>query len=44
MGRVAKFFLWVAMVLLFLCAVLGGALWVMYRMAQPEIPQVTAPS
>ena len=42
MGRIAKFFVWVLMVLLFLCAVLGGALYLMYRMAEPEPAQVTA--
>lgn len=42
MGRIAKFFVWVLMVLLFLCAVLGGALYLMYRMAAPEPSQVTA--
>ena len=42
MGRFAKFILWVLIVLLFLCAVLGGALYVMYRLAEPDPPQVTA--
>lgn len=42
MGRAAKFFVWTAMVLVFLCAVLGGALYVMYRLAAPDVPEVTA--
>ncbi len=30
------------MVLVFLCAVLAGALYVMYRLAAPDVPEVTA--
>ena len=41
MGRCAKFFLWVVMVLIFLCAVLGGALYIMYRLAEPQPPEIT---